>query len=239
MEKRLQQNIKSSKKQKKQILVEKIFSNISKKYDFMNDLMSLGLHRHWKSEFVNLIDLRKNYTVLDLASGSGDLIKLLDHRSDCHFVCYDSSIQMLQQAKKKVKKKNVEFINGRAEKITFESNSFDVITTSFGIRNFSDLEKSLKEVKRVLKKNRKFYCLEFSQINNLVFRKIFNIYSKVIPIYGKFLLNNEEAYEYLIKSIQKFPDQIELTKKLLDAGFKNIEVIDILDGLASIHISET
>ena len=238
MKKRLQQITKSSKKQKKQILVEKIFSNISDKYDFMNDIMSFGLHRLWKSEFVKLIDLKKNAVVLDLASGSGDLIKLLDHRSDCYFIGYDSSIEMLKQARKKVITKNVEFVNGRAEKMPFKQNSFDVIIASFGIRNFYDLEKSLKEVKRVLKKNSKFYCLEFSQINNFTFRKLFNIYSKVIPIYGKFLLNNREAYEYLIKSIEKFPDQIELTKILLNAGFKNIEVIDILDGLASIHISE-
>ena len=121
----------------------------------------------------------------------------------------------------------------------FKSNSFDIIIVSFGLRNFYDIKKSLREIKRVLKKGCKFYCLEFSHINSFSFRKLFYAYSKIIPLYGKVLLNNSEAYDYLIDSIKKFPNQVELTQKLLDSGFKNIEVIDILDGLAAIHISET
>lgn len=239
MQKRLQKKIESSNKQKKQILVQKIFSRISDKYDLMNDLMSFGLHRYWKSEFVNLIDIKTGDSVLDLASGSGDLLKLLDHRSDCNFIGYDSSVSMLKQAKKKIKKKNIEFVKGVAENLPFKSKSFDVITVSFGLRNFYDIEKSLREIKRVLKKGRKFYCLEFSHINSFSLRKLFYAYSKIIPVYGKILLNNSEAYDYLVDSIKKFPNQVELTQKLLDSGFKNIEVIDILDGLAAIHISET
>ena len=94
------------------------------------------------------------------------------------------------------------------------------------------------KIKRVLKKKGKFYCLEFSEINNKSFRRIFGLYSKLIPLYGKLVLNNEEAYSYLIQSIKEFPNQIQLTKKLLKAGFRKIEVFDVLDGIASIHISE-
>ena len=239
MEKRLQKKIKSSNKQKKQILVQKIFSGISEKYDLMNDLMSFGLHRYWKKEFANLIDIKTGDSILDLASGSGDLLKLLGHRSDCNFIGYDSSVRMLKQAKKKIKNKNIKFVKGVAENLPFKSNSFDIIIVSFGLRNFYDIKKSLREIKRVLKKGCKFYCLEFSHINSFSFRKLFYAYSKIIPLYGKVLLNNSEAYDYLIDSIKKFPNQVELTQKLLDSGFKNIEVIDILDGLAAIHISET
>ena len=120
----------------------------------------------------------------------------------------------------------------------FKKNKFDIVTVSFGLRNFSDIDQSLKEIKRIIKKGGKFYCLEFSEINNRSLRTLFNIYSKIIPFYGKIILNNKEAYSYLIQSIKEFPNQILLTKKLLKVGFKNIEVIDILDGVASIHICE-
>ncbi len=205
----------------------------------MNDLMSFGLHRQWKEEFVDLMEIENNYTALDLASGSGDIIKLISDKFDCNCIGFDSSSEMLAQAKKKIKFDKVSFILGRAEEIPFINSSFDIVTVSFGLRNFSDIDLSLKEIKRVLKKNKKFYCLEFSEINNLIFRKIFNLYSKIIPVYGEIILNNKEAYNYLIESIKIFPTQIELTNKLLDVGFKNVEVIDILDGLASIHIAES
>lgn len=236
---RLQKKLKASNKLNKQILVERIFSKISPKYDFMNDLMSLGLHRQWKQEFVNLIEIKNSYMVLDLASGSGDIIKLILDKFDCNCCAFDSSREMLDQARKKIMQDEVFFINGRAEEIPFRDCSFDAITVSFGLRNFSDIELSLQEIKRVLKKNKKFYCLEFSEINNLIFRRIFNLYSRIIPVYGEIILNNKEAYNYLIESIKKFPSQIELTNKLLNVGFKNVEVIDILDGLASIHIAES
>ena len=131
-----------------------------------------------------------------------------------------------------------DIVNGLAEKIPFKKNSFDIITLSFGLRNFTDIPKSLIEIKRVLKPKGKFYCLEFSEINNRSFRNIFHFYSKLIPIYGELILNNEEAYSYLIQSIKEFPNQIQLTKKLLKAGFKKIEVFDILNGVAAIHVCE-
>ena len=145
---------------------------------------------------------------------------------------------MMMQAQKKLKKQKIFYINGIAEKIPFKTNTFDFITLSFGLRNFTNIPKSLREIKRVLKKKGKFYCLEFSEINNRSFRKIFHFYSKLIPIYGELILNNEEAYSYLIQSIKEFPNQIQLTKKIVKAGFRKIEVFDILDGVASIHVSE-
>ncbi len=205
----------------------------------MNDLMSFGLHRVWKQEFVNLIDIDNRSVLLDLASGSGDIIKLIRKNYDCLCIGYDANINMIKQAQKKIDFDNVFFVNGLAEKIPFKKECFDAVTVSFGLRNFSDIQQSLKEIKRVLKKGRKFYCLEFSHVNNVFLNKIFKIYSHIIPFYGKVFLNNEEAYSYLVESIKRFPNQIELTKKLIKTGFKNIEVIDILDGIASIHISES
>jgi len=204
----------------------------------MNDIMSFCLHRIWKQELIKKIKIREQDIILDLATGSGDLLELIKKKSNCNCVGYDSNIKMIMQAKKKLKKQKIFYINGVAERMPFKTNTFDFITLSFGLRNFTNIPKSLIEIKRVLKKKGKFYCLEFSEINSKGFRKIFQLYSKLIPIYGKLILNNEEAYSYLIQSIKEFPNQIQLTKKLLKAGFRKIEVFDILDGVASIHISE-
>ena len=238
MSKELQKKSKSSNNQDKQSKVERIFSGVSDKYDLMNDIMSFGLHRIWKQELIKKIKIKEQDIILDLATGSGDLLELIKKKSNCNCVGYDSNIKMMMQAKKKLKKQKIFYINGMAEKIPFKTNTFDFITLSFGLRNFTDIPKSLMEIKRVLKKKGRFYCLEFSEINNRSFRKIFQFYSKLIPVYGKLISDNEEAYSYLIQSIKEFPNQVQLTKKLLKAGFRNIEVFDILDGVASIHISE-
>ena len=147
-------------------------------------------------------------------------------------------MNMIEEARKKINEDKVYFFNGRAEFLPFRNKTFDAITVSFGLRNFSNINQSLKEIKRVIKNKGKFYCLEFSEVNNKIFRNFFHLYSRLIPYYGKFFLNNKNAYSYLIESIEEFPNQIQLTKKLLNSGFKNIEVIDVLDGIASIHIAE-
>ena len=105
------------------------------------------------------------------------------------------------------------------------------------MRNFSNINKSLSEVFRVLKNTGTFYCLEFSQINSKILRNIYQLYSKILPTYGSILVNDSDSYKYLIKSIESFPNQVELSKKMKEAGFKQIEVLDIIDGLASIHIA--
>ena len=144
---------------------------------------------------------------------------------------------MQTQAKKKLNDKNVKFVNAFAEKLPFDKKYFDVVTVSFGMRNFSNINKSLSEVFKVLKDSGTFYCLEFSQINNKILNNFYQLYSKIIPTYGGILANDSDSYKYLIKSIENFPNQVELSKKMKDAGFKKIEVLDIIDGLASIHIA--
>lgn len=203
----------------------------------MNDVMSLGLHRTWKSCFVDLIEINAKSNVLDIASGSGDIIKLLKKKKTANFFSLDANKDMQVQAKKKINDKNVKFINAFAEKLPFGKKYFDVVTVSFGMRNFSNLNKSLSEVFRVLKNTGTFYCLEFSQINNKILRNIYQLYSKILPTYGSILVNDSDSYKYLIKSIESFPNQVELSKKMKEAGFKQIEVLDIIDGLASIHIA--
>ena len=112
------------------------------------------------------------------------------------------------------------------------------MTVSFGVRNFSNIKKSLKEILRVLKDDGHFYCLEFSKINNTHLDMVYKFYSKIIPKYGKFIANDFDAYQYLVKSIENFPDQVKFSQIIKKSGFKQIEVYDILSGLASIHIGK-
>ncbi len=238
MENNFLKNIKTLDKNKKENFISQIFSNVSKQYDFMNDLMSLGLHRTWKEKLIEIMDINNDSIILDLASGSGDLTKIVKKKFSCDCIVFDSNLEMINQAKTKLQDFKIKYINGNAESLPFKKNFFDHVMVSFGLRNFTDIERSLNEVHRILRKNGKFFCMEFSEINNVMLRKIFFLYSKIIPKYGKFFSNNEVAYEYLIESIRNFPNQIQLTKKLKKAGFERIEVIDIMGGLASIHISE-
>jgi len=155
MENSFLKDFKSLSKNKKEKFVSQIFSNVADNYDLMNDLMSFGLHRSWKEKLISLIDVNKESYVLDLASGSGDLTKLLKDKVDCNCLIYDSNIEMLKNAKKKIK--NSQIISGKAENLPFKNDSFDYVMVGFGLRNFSDLDQSLKEVWRVLKKDGFFF----------------------------------------------------------------------------------
>lgn len=221
----------------KEILVQKVFSSVSKRYDFMNDLMSFGLHRIWKDYFTQQININDKSIVLDLASGSGDIIKNLKKKSSAKFVALDANLDMIKEAKKKINDDNVYFVKSFAEKLPFKNNCFDIITVSFGMRNFYNIDKALGEISRVLKKDGYFFCLEFSKINNKAFENIYSLYSKIIPKYGSFFVNDTEAYSYLIQSIKDFPNQKELSKKIIKCGLNKVEVFDIMNGLASIHIA--
>ncbi len=200
--------------------------------------MSLGLHRLWKKYFAEMIKFDRNSSILDLATGSGDIIKILAEKRRAEFVCVDSNKQMLAQAKKKLKDYEIKFIEAQAENLPFRNKSFNSVTVSFGVRNFSNIEKSLKEILRVLKDDGYFYCLEFSKINNTNLDMVYKFYSKIIPKYGKFIANDFDAYQYLVKSIENFPDQVKFSQIIKKSGFRQIEVYDILSGLASIHIGK-
>ena len=130
------------------------------------------------------MDINEKSIVLDLASGSGDLAKLIKKKSNCSCIIYDANADMLAQAQKKVN--DGIYISGKAENLPFRNNVFDYVTVGFGLRNFSDLNKSIIEIRRVLKKNGVLLCLEFSDINSNLFRKLFHFYGKIIPRYAGF-----------------------------------------------------
>jgi demethylmenaquinone methyltransferase/2-methoxy-6-polyprenyl-1,4-benzoquinol methylase len=229
---------KNTKKIMKKKIVSRVFSSVSKKYDFMNDLMSFGLHRVWKDKLISLLEISKDSLVLDLATGSGDISKKINEKYGCKCIGLDANMEMLEIAKQKNGSNTPFYIYGNAENLPFKKFIFDFVVVSFGLRNFDDIPKSLEQIHGVLKKKGTFICLEFSEVNNPIFRNIVKVYFKTIPKLGQLFANNKFAYDYLVESILNFPNQIQLTKKLSLAGFKTVKVIDIIDGIAAIHISK-
>ena len=232
-------NLKNLPQDIKKTLVTKVFNDVSSNYDLMNDLMSLGFHRLWKETIFNFISPNENESFLDLAGGSGDVSRLIKKKfppNKC--VLVDNNKKMIYEAKKKLRTYKVDYVFASAENLPFKSESFDNVIVSFGLRNFSNIDLSLIEIYRCLKKNGKFICLEFSDINGKLLKFMLNKYYDIIPKLGKIIAKNELAYKYLIESIRSFPNQMELSKKLKMVNFKDIECYDLFNGIASIHIGK-
>ena len=219
-------------------LVKKVFNKVYDKYDLMNDIMSLGTHRIWKKNLVSWINPKKNDKIIDVASGTGDIAKLCSENTNnsCEIICVEPNKKMLQQGKNKLRNfNNIRWKMSSAENLPFEDETFDYYTISFGIRNVSNFDKSLKEAYRVLKNGGRFFCLEFSKVENEILKIIYKNYSKIIPSVGKFVAGDDMPYKYLVKSIEKFYNQDEFSDKLLNAGFANVDYRNLTNGIAAIH----
>jgi len=224
--------------QDKNKLVNSVFSQVYKKYDLMNDIMSLGIHRVWKEKFIDWMNPQPNTKLIDVASGTGDIANLFFTRSDGtgEVICVEPNKEMLSRGKIKLKKyKSVKWINSSAESIPIEGNTFDYYSISYGIRNVSDINKVLKEAFRVLKPGGRFMCLEFSKIDNEILNFLYKQYSKTIPYIGKFIVGSDKPYKYLIDSIDKFYNQKELSKLIKNNGFSNVEFRNVSNGISAIH----
>ena len=224
--------------QDKNKLVNSVFSQVYKKYDLMNDIMSLGVHRIWKEKFIDWMNPQPNTKLIDVASGTGDIANLFFTRSDGtgEVICVEPNKEMLSRGKIKLKKyKSVKWINSSAESIPIEGNTFDYYSISYGIRNVSDINKVLKEAFRVLKPGGRFMCLEFSKIDNEILNFLYKQYSKTIPYIGKFIVGSDKPYKYLIDSIDKFYNQKELSKLIKNTGFSNVEFRNVSNGISAIH----
>ena len=224
--------------QDKNKLVNSVFSQVYKKYDLMNDIMSLGVHRVWKEKFIDWMNPQPNTKLIDVASGTGDIANLFFTRSNGtgEVICVEPNKEMLSRGKIKLKKyKSVKWINSSAESIPIEGNTFDYYSISYGIRNVSDINKVLKEAFRVLKPGGRFMCLEFSKIDNEILNFLYKQYSKTIPHIGKFIVGSDKPYKYLIDSIDKFYNQKELSKLIKNNGFSNVEFRNVSNGISAIH----
>ena len=227
--------------EKKTPLVQKLFSEVSKKYDLMNDIMSFGTHRLWKKRLIEIMNINSKDKIIDVGSGTGDLTKIiLKENKNALIYSVDLNLEMLNEAKKRFneqQKKNIKFINANAENLPFENNFFDKYVISFCLRNITYIEKALNESFRILKPGGIFYCLEFSTPTSSVINKIYSKYkNKIVPFIGEKVANNKNAYKYLEESISQFPNQKILLDKINNVGFEKTSYINLFDGIVSIHI---
>ena len=219
-------------------LVTKVFEDVFDKYDLMNDVMSLGIHRLWKKNLIYWLNPQKNTKLIDVASGTGDIAKLYLEKINYkgHVCCVDENKNILKLNKEKFEKNSsVKWYCNNAEKLPFKNNYFDYYTISFGIRNVENINYALKEAHRVLKPGGRFLCLEFSKVKNEFLNKFYKIYSKSIPQIGKFIIGKSEPYEYLINSIEEFYSQDEFFNKIKNHNFTNVSYRNLSGGIVAIH----
>ncbi len=222
-------------------LIKEVFSSVADNYDVMNNLMSFNIHHLWKNELLKEINNKNHFSVLDVAGGTGDITTriLKKHKNTTSFIC-DNNPQMIEQGIKKTTNNgytNINWICGDAENLPFSSNKFDYYTIAFGIRNVVNINFALDEAYRVLKPGGRFICLEFSHVqSNFLFSKLYKLYSdNIIPLMGKIVANNKEAYEYLVDSIKKFPKQDNFAELITKAGFNGVTFRNLSQGIVAIH----
>jgi len=224
-------------------LVKEVFDSVANRYDIMNDIMSLGMHRLWKEKMVSSVHFKKNSKVLDIAGGTGDIaIRIARGEPSAQVTVCDINQNMLDKGRDKAinsNQLNFNWVCANAESLPFEDSEFDYYTVAFGIRNFSDRKKALSEAYRVLKPNGQFVCLEFAPMHyqNEIFTKFYDLYSfKVIPKIGSIVAKDKGSYEYLVKSIREFPTQTNFKMEIEEIGFKNVEFYNMSYGIVALHI---
>ena len=218
--------------------VKDVFESVATKYDLMNSLMSGGLHKIWKKYFTQILSLKNNSKILDLASGTGDVcIELSNQNKNFQIFHTDINIKMLEQGKTKLidHGKIIPSIVCDAEKIPFPSNYFDCITIAFGLRNVTNKEEALSEMYRVLSPGGKLVILEFSKIWGPL-SKIYDGFSfNILPNLGKIFAKDESSYQYLVESIRVHPDQKTLQSMMQNQGFNNTSFQNLSGGIVAIH----
>ncbi len=222
--------------------VAEVFDSVAPKYDVMNDLMSLGVHRLWKRYTIDLSRVRSGQTVLDLAGGTGDLAKQFAKRVGPKGQVYLADINdaMLKKGRERLINAgitgNVQYIQVNAEDLPFEDNTFDCITMAFGLRNVTDKDAALRSMYRVLKPGGRVLILEFSKPTFPGLKSIYDAYSfSVLPALGKLLLNDEKSYRYLAESIRMHPDQNTLKQMIETAGFEECDYHNLSGGIVALH----
>jgi len=222
--------------------VEQMFDNISPKYDLLNRILSGGIDIQWRKDVIKMVQAAKPATILDIATGTGDLAIMMAKNTDAQITGLDLSAGMLEVGRKKVTAEGLDnrvtMIQGDSENLPFEDNSFDCITVSFGVRNFENLEKGLSEIRRILKPGGTFIILEFSYPTSFPMKQLYTFYSKnILPAIGKLISKDQSAYTYLPDSVAAFPHGEEMKNILKDVKF--VQPIDkkLTFGIASIYKS--
>lgn len=224
--------------QEKTRRVRSVFSSVASRYDLMNDLMSGGLHRLWKDEFVRRVRPHKGEKILDMAGGTGDVAFRLARRG-AEVTIADINPDMLTVGVERARQRGLDgliWAEENAEKLSFPDSVFDAYTIAFGIRNVTDIDRALVEAHRVLKTGGRFFCLEFSQTRWPGFSTAYRRYSRhVVPRLGRLVARDPDSYRYLVESIERFPDMPAFAKRIEQAGFRRVRADPILGGLVAIH----
>ena len=221
--------------------VQNVFTSVASKYDIMNDIMSVGIHRIWKEAMMDWLAPRPGQRLLDVAGGTGDIsFKFLKRAGSGHATVLDITENMLIEGRKRAETDQIldslDWIVGDAMSLPFADNSFDVYTISFGIRNVTQPQEALNEAFRVLRPGGRLMVLEFSKIPVPLAQKAYDLYSfNVIPTMGKLITNDRSSYQYLVESIRKFPDQETFLSMVQHAGFKNTSYRNLSLGIAALH----
>jgi len=221
--------------------VRGVFDSVAARYDVMNDVMSLGIHRLWKDAMMDWLAPRPGQRLLDVAGGTGDIaFRFLDRAGQGHATVLDLTEPMLIEGRKRAAAREMSdrltWIVGDAMALPFDDQSFDVYTISFGIRNVTRPETALAEAYRVLRPGGRLMVLEFSQLPNAGLQKLYDLYSfAIIPRLGQAIARDRDSYQYLVESIRRFPDQETFLRMIEDAGFANAKYRNLSMGIAALH----
>ncbi len=224
--------------QEKTARVGEVFARVAKRYDIMNDAMSLGAHRRWKDRFVGMVRPRAGEAILDMAGGTGDIAFRMA-ASGAHITCADINPGMLEVGMARAEKRGLSGIawaEENAEHVSAPDAAYDAYTCAFGLRNVTDLPAALGEAYRVVRWGGRFYCLEFSTTEWPGFAALYDAYSfKVVPRLGGLIARDRASYQYLVESIRRFPDMPTFADMIRAAGFERVAYTPILGGAVAIH----
>jgi demethylmenaquinone methyltransferase/2-methoxy-6-polyprenyl-1,4-benzoquinol methylase len=221
-------------------LVRAVFDSVAGRYDLMNDLMSLGIHRLWKAALMELVRPRPGMVLLDVAGGTGDIaLRFLELGGGHVHVC-DINESMLRVGRDRAINRGtlsgIDWVTADAERLPIASRSVDAYTIAFGLRNVSGIDAALAEARRVLKPGGRFFCLEFSHVVLPLLREVYDAYSfGVLPRLGGIVAGDGPAYRYLVESIRQFPEQERLVQRIAAAGFGQVRYRNLTGGIAAIH----
>lgn len=222
--------------------VRGVFDSVADKYDVMNDVMSLGIHRLWKRYTLERSGVRRGQRVLDLASGTGDLAARFARMvgNDGEVVVSDINASMLENGRRRLLDSgvagNIDYVQANAESLPFPDNHFDCVSIAFGLRNVTDKDAALREMYRVLRPAGRALILEFSQVTLPGFRPLYDLYSfRMLPLMGKLIADDAASYKYLAESIRMHPDQETLKGMLETAGFERVEYHNLSGGIVALH----
>jgi demethylmenaquinone methyltransferase/2-methoxy-6-polyprenyl-1,4-benzoquinol methylase len=228
--------------EQKVAMVADVFHSVAAKYDIMNDVMSMGIHRLWKRFTIDCSGVRPGQQVLDLAGGTGDITALFSKRVGAtgKVVLADINESMLNVGRDKLRDlgliNNIEFVQANAEALPFADNSFDIISIGFGLRNVTDKDAALRSMFRVLKPGGRLLVLEFSKPTQEWLSKAYDLYSfRLLPFMGQLIANDKESYQYLAESIRMHPDQETLKQMMADAGFAEVSYHNLTGGIVALH----